>query len=81
MEYCIAGKFGGELNLAVYLCNHRIKIHQYFILAYISRVLPRKSQGLVGGHGLGGVCDYINKFGCHIKEIRLLRQGGGGLLC
>ena len=37
--YCIAGKFGGELNLAVWrtsvcLCNRQIKICQYFLLAY-----------------------------------------------
>ena len=33
------------------------------------RVLPRKMQGLAGGHGLGRVCD-------HIKEIRLLKAWG-----
>ena len=32
MHYCIAGKFGG---LAVYLCNRKINIRQYFLLAYI----------------------------------------------
>ena len=31
--YRIAGNFGGELNLAVYLRNCQIKIGQYFILA------------------------------------------------
>ena len=32
--YHIAGKFGGELNLAVYLCNHQIKIRQYLSFVY-----------------------------------------------
>ena len=31
----VAGKFGGELNLAVYSNNRQIKIRQYFLLAYI----------------------------------------------
>ena len=30
----------------------------------------------MGGHGLCGVCDHINRFGYHIKEIRLLKAGG-----
>ena len=30
-------KFGGS---AVYLCNHQIKIHQYFLLAYIHMAIP-----------------------------------------
>ena len=30
-KICWGIKFGG---LAVYLCNHQIKIHQYFILVY-----------------------------------------------
>ena len=29
----------------------------------------KKFNGIAYGHGLGGVCDHINQFGYHIKEI------------
>ena len=35
-EYCIAGKFGGEFNLAVLDYNRQIKVRQYFLHAYIA---------------------------------------------
>ena len=31
----------------------------------------------MGERGLGGVCDHINHFGYHDKEIRLLKALGG----
>ena len=82
MEYCIAGKFGGELNLAIYHCNCQIKTHQYFILAYISRVLPRIKSRPSGWAWVWAefVTTSIILFGCHIKEIRLLRHGGGAAM-
>ena len=39
-NYSIAGKFGG---LAVCLCNHQIKICQYFLLAYIHMAIPYRT--------------------------------------
>jgi hypothetical protein len=39
---------------------------------WLSRILPGKIYGIVGGRGLGGACDHINHFGCHIKEVWLL---------
>ena len=40
---------------------------------YISSVPPRTMQGIDSGCGLGGVYDYINHFGYHIKEIWILK--------
>ena len=37
-------------------------------------------DGLVGGRGLGRVCDHINHFGYHIKEIRPLKAWGSAKL-
>ena len=34
LTYCIAGKFGGELNLAVRAYNREIKLRQYFLHTY-----------------------------------------------
>ena len=38
--YCIAGKFGGELNLADCLSNRQIKIPQNFLLTCIHMAIP-----------------------------------------
>ena len=34
----------------------------------------------MGGRGLGGVCDHINHFGSHIKEIGLWKAWGAAML-
>ena len=38
------------------------------------------NEGLAGGRGLGGVCDHINHFGSHIKEIGLWKAWGAAML-
>ena len=45
---------------------------------YYSQIIPGIicQDLLVGGHGLGGICDHINHFGYHIKEIGLLKIWG-----
>ena len=43
-QYRIAGKFGGELNLAVlYYYTRQIKIRQIFLLAYIRMAIPYRT--------------------------------------
>jgi hypothetical protein len=49
-------------------------IHTY-IYMYVQGS-PRKSESIVGGHGLGGVCNHMNHFGHHIKEIQILKARG-----
>ena len=34
----------------------------------------------MGGCGLGKICDHINHFGSHIKEIGLWKAWGGAML-
>ena len=41
---------------------------------------PGIFEGIVGGRGLGGVCDHINYVGYHIKEIRLEKAWGAAML-
>ena len=44
--YCIAGKFGGELNLAVWrsaLATVKLKFRQYFLLAYVHMAIPYRA--------------------------------------
>ena len=41
---------------------------------------PVKIHDRVGGRGLGGVCDHINHFGHHIKEMWLLKAWGATML-
>ena len=41
--YRIAGKFGGELNLAVRAYNRQIKVRQYFLHAYMRMVIPYRT--------------------------------------
>ena len=77
---------GSSVNIIISLyCNYAAKqqpectcrsgggMHTKVVIAiFLWMYYQGSPQGIAGGRGLGGVCDHINRFGYHIKEIWLL---------